>query len=85
MTEYQQAAMDRAGEHGEPIFRAPSVGGSGEKQLRKALRELLDAWMCEMPNYEHGQAAQDAWADRRTQACNTAAALLANALAGETS
>ena len=30
MTEYQLAAMDRAGEHGEPIFRAPSVGCSGE-------------------------------------------------------
>jgi hypothetical protein len=29
MTEYQLAAMERAGEHGEPIFRAPSVGCSG--------------------------------------------------------
>jgi len=31
MTEYQLAAMSRAGEHGEPIFRAPSVGCSGVK------------------------------------------------------
>jgi len=34
MTEYQLAAMDRAGEHGEPIFRAPSVGCSGETVAR---------------------------------------------------
>uniref|UniRef100_C5CJK8 Uncharacterized protein n=1 Tax=Variovorax paradoxus (strain S110) TaxID=543728 RepID=C5CJK8_VARPS len=39
MTEYQLAAMSRVGEHGEPIFRAPSVGCSGETDLRKALRE----------------------------------------------
>ena len=31
MTEYQLAAMSRVGEHGEPIFRAPSVGCSGER------------------------------------------------------
>lgn len=30
MTEYQLAAMSRVGEHGEPIFRAPFVGCSGE-------------------------------------------------------
>jgi len=34
MTEYQLAAMDRVGEHGEPIFRAPSVGCSGETVAR---------------------------------------------------
>ena len=42
MTEYQLAAMDRAGEHGEPIFRAPSVGCSGE--TKAALRRLLAAF-----------------------------------------
>jgi len=41
MTEYQLAAMDRTGEHGEPIFRAPSVGCSGEKP--EALHTFLDA------------------------------------------
>jgi len=30
MTEYQLAAMSRVGEHGEPIFRAPSVGCHGK-------------------------------------------------------
>ena len=33
MTEYQLAAMSRVGEHGEPIFRAPSVGCSGKKPV----------------------------------------------------
>ena len=30
MTNTQILCMDAAGETGEPIFRAPSVGGSGE-------------------------------------------------------
>ena len=38
MTEYQLAAMSRAGEHGEPIFRAPSVGCSGETA------SILEGW-----------------------------------------
>lgn len=47
MTEYQLAAMDRTGETGEPIFRAPSVGCSGEtpcrinKSLNASVADLL--------------------------------------------
>jgi len=40
MTEYQLAAMSRVGEHGEPIFRATSVGCSGKPE---ALHTFLDA------------------------------------------
>ena len=40
MTEYQLAAMSRVGEHGEPIFRAPSVGCSG---LLDATEDYLQA------------------------------------------
>ena len=43
MTEYQLAAMDRAGEHGEPIFRAPSVGCSGRPDLLDATEDYLQA------------------------------------------
>jgi hypothetical protein len=41
MTEYQLAAMSRAGEHGEPIFRAPSVGCSGEAERELDLYDAL--------------------------------------------
>lgn len=58
MTEYQLAAMDRAGEHGEPIFRAPSVGCSGEtcgaaaellaslRSARTEVRRLIEDSLC---------------------------------------
>jgi hypothetical protein len=40
MTNMQILAMDRTGETGEPIFRAPSVGCSGKPE---ALHTFLDA------------------------------------------
>lgn len=51
MTEYQLAAMSRVGEHGEPIFRAPSVGCSGQpsakllKDLRWRINDVRDMLM----------------------------------------
>lgn len=41
MTEYQLPAMSRAGETGETIFRAPSVGCSGETD------HILEGWRIE--------------------------------------
>lgn len=76
MNQMQAQAMSRVGEHGEPIFRTPCSVGSGEvAELRKALRELLEAWMTEMPIDD--AKAQDAWADRRAQARNSASVLIA--------
>lgn len=47
MTEYQLAAMSRAGETGETIFRAPSVGCSGNDASRYEIAALIkerDGW-----------------------------------------
>jgi len=48
MTEYQLAAMSRVGEHGEPIFRAPSVGCSGE-----TVAQFDAAVAAELPRVSH--------------------------------
>jgi hypothetical protein len=44
MNSMQILAMDRTGETGEPIFRAPSVGGSGtaKAQALECLIEVKD-------------------------------------------
>lgn len=55
MTEYQLAAMDRAGETGEPIFRAPSVGCSGETEREL---DLYDEIECDLPSL-FGRAAAE--------------------------
>jgi hypothetical protein len=55
MTEYQLAAMSRVGEHGEPIFSAPSVGGSGETEREL---DLYDEIECDLP-YLFGRAAAE--------------------------
>lgn len=76
MNQMQAQAMDRVGELAGPIFRTPCSVGSGEvAELRKALRELLEAWVTEMPIDD--AKAQDAWADRRAQARNSASVLIA--------
>lgn len=55
MTEYQLAAMSRVGEHGEPIFRAPSVGCSGKPEREL---DLYDEIECDLPSL-FGQAAAE--------------------------
>lgn len=51
MTGYQLAAMDRAGEHGEPIFRAPSVGGSGNVLSDEKIDAAVQAWFASYDSY----------------------------------
>jgi len=46
-------------------------------ELLEALRELLASQLTQMPSYEAGKDAQDAWADRRANARNNAAAAIA--------
>lgn len=52
---------------------------SAAPDLLEALSELLDAELTEMPPYEAGKEAQDAWADRRAAARNNARAVIAKA------
>ena len=47
--------------------------------LLAALRELLAAQLTQIPPFEAGKEAQDAWADRRATARNNAAAAIAKA------
>jgi hypothetical protein len=63
MTEYQLAAMERAGEHGEPIFRAPSVGCSGEAtgELLKDLRWRIN---------DVRETLMESFGDRRIYGCD---------------
>jgi hypothetical protein len=58
----------------EPTAAQPPVQ---EGAALAALRELLDTTYSEMPSFEQGSEAQNAWADRRAKARNNAAALLA--------
>ena len=51
MTEYQLAAMSRVGEHGEPIFRAPSVGGSGKALSDEQIDAAVNAWFTTEDTY----------------------------------
>ena len=51
MTEYQLASMDRAGEHGDPIFRAPSVGCSGETLSDEKIDAAVQAWFASYDSY----------------------------------
>lgn len=45
-------------------------------ELLEALNDLLSSHLTLMPSAEAGKEAQDAWADRRAAARNTAAALI---------
>jgi hypothetical protein len=48
-------------------------------ELLEALRELLAAQLTQMPSFEAGKDAQDAWADRRAKARNGAMWAIAKA------
>lgn len=45
-------------------------------ELLETLNELFSAGLTQMPSYEAGKEAQDAWADRRAAARNKAAELI---------
>lgn len=59
-----------AGQQEEQRANAKLIAAAPE--LLTALDELLAAELTQMPAYEAGKAAQDAWADRRAAARNNA-------------
>lgn len=63
MNSMQILCMDAAGEHGEPIFRAPSVGGSGETagELLKDLRWRIN---------DVRETLMESFGDRRIYGCD---------------
>lgn len=53
--------------------------------LLEALSELLAAELTQIPPYESGKEAQDAWAARRAAARNNARAVITNAIPADES
>ena len=68
-------ALSIANQSADEQMRYKREAEAESARLREALRELLETTLSQIPPYEAGRDAQDAWADRCAKARNDAAAI----------